>query len=70
MEAEGRRLRNPFDTIVEGIGLNRLTRNFEGSLPLVDGAVRGTDKECVEMAQYLMRNDGLFLGSSAAMNCG
>ena len=27
-EAEGKRLRNPFDTITEGIGINRLTRNF------------------------------------------
>lgn len=27
------------------------------------------DQEAVEMAQYLLRNDGLFVGSSAAMNC-
>ena len=27
-EAEGRRLRNPFDTITEGIGINRITANF------------------------------------------
>ena len=38
-EAEGRRLRNPFDTITEGIGINRLTTNFE--MASIDGAFRG-----------------------------
>jgi len=66
-EAEGKRLRNPFDTITEGIGINRLTANF--NLACIDGAFKGTDREAVEMAAYLLRNDGLFLGSSAAMNC-
>lgn len=59
-EAEGKRLRNPFDTITEGIGLNRLTANF--SEARVDGAFRGSDREAVEMAAYLLRNEGLFLG--------
>ena len=27
-EAEGKRLKNPFDTITEGIGINRITANF------------------------------------------
>ena len=35
----------------------------------VDDAFQGTDREAVEMAQHLLRNDGLFVGSSAAMNC-
>ena len=35
----------------------------------IDDAFQGTDREAVEMAQYLLRNDGLFVGSSAAMNC-
>ncbi|OIW02913.1 hypothetical protein TanjilG_15270 [Lupinus angustifolius] len=66
-EAEGHRLKNPFDTITEGIGINRVTKNFaEGKL---DGAFRGTDMEAVEMARFLLKNDGLFLGSSSAMNC-
>lgn len=51
-EAEGRRLKNPFDTITEGIGINRITRNFaEGKL---DGAFRGTDMEAVEMSRSVM----------------
>ncbi|XP_030541388.2 cysteine synthase 2 [Rhodamnia argentea] len=66
-EAEGRRLKNPFDTVTEGIGINRLTENFKmGNL---DGAFRGTDLEAVEMSRFLLKNDGLFLGSSSAMNC-
>lgn len=35
----------------------------------VDMAFQGTDREAVEMAAHLLRCDGLFLGSSAAMNC-
>ncbi|CAJ1971507.1 unnamed protein product [Sphenostylis stenocarpa] len=66
-EAEGRRLRNPFDTITEGIGINRITKNF--AMAKLDGAFRGTDREAVEMARFLLKNDGLFLGSSSAMNC-
>lgn len=48
-EAEGRRLRNPFDTITEGIGINRSTANF--ALAAVDGAFRGSDREAVEMVR-------------------
>ncbi|KAJ8619765.1 hypothetical protein MRB53_028294 [Persea americana] len=66
-EAEGRRLKNPFDTITEGIGINRLTKNF--MMAKLDGAFRGTDMEAVEMSRFLLRNDGLFVGSSSAMNC-
>ncbi|CAI5505017.1 unnamed protein product [Closterium sp. Naga37s-1] len=66
-EAEGKRLRNPFDTITEGIGINRLTANFNAAR--IDGAFRGTDREAVEMARYLLRSDGLFIKSSSAMNC-
>ncbi|XP_056699375.1 cysteine synthase 2 isoform X2 [Spinacia oleracea] len=66
-EAEGKRLRNPFDTITEGIGINRLTQNF--MMARLDGAFRGTDKEAVEMSRYLLKKDGIFLGSSSAMNC-
>ena len=66
-EAEGKRLRHPCDTITEGIGINRLTKNFE--LARLDGAFQGTDREAVEMAAHLLREDGLFVGSSAAMNC-
>ncbi len=67
-EAEGKRLRHPQDTITEGIGINRLTANFAASPPL-DGAFRGSDAEAVAMARHLRAADGLWVGSSAAMNC-
>jgi cysteine synthase A len=52
-EAEGKRLKNPFDTITEGVGLNRLTANFAAGA--VDDAVRVSDREAVEMAAYLLK---------------
>lgn len=51
-EAEGRRRKNPFDTITEGIGINRLTRNFAEAK--LDGAFRATDMEAVEMARSFL----------------
>lgn len=66
-EAEGKRLKNPFDTVTEGIGINRVTANF--MMAELDGAYRGTDREAVEMSRFLLRKDGLFVGSSSAMNC-
>ena len=35
----------------------------------VQHAYKGSDLEAVEMSQYLLRNEGLFCGSSSAMNC-
>lgn len=67
VEAEGKRLRNPFDTITEGVGLNRQTANF--GLAQIDGAFHCSDREAVEMSSFLVCNDGLFLGSSSAVNC-
>lgn len=55
-EAEGKRLKNPFDTITEGIGINRLTQNFK--LALLDGAFQGTDREAVEMARLFLTHVG------------
>lgn len=67
-ESEGTRRRHQVDTVVEGIGLNRLTRNFGVALPLVGDAFKVTDEEAVAMARHLAREDGLFLGSSSAVN--
>lgn len=68
-QAERRLRRNRYDTVTEGIGLDRLTANFAMGLAAFTQAFRGTDQEAVEMAHYLLRNDGLFVGSSSAMNC-
>ncbi|GLU23927.1 hypothetical protein SLE2022_399010 [Rubroshorea leprosula] len=48
-EAEGKMLKSPFDTITEGIGINRMTQNFMKAK--LGGAFRGTDKEAVEMSR-------------------
>ncbi|KAI0267036.1 PALP-domain-containing protein [Gloeopeniophorella convolvens] len=67
-EAEGTRRRHQVDTVIEGIGINRVTRNIELALPVVDDAFRITDAEAVSMARFLVQRDGLFLGSSSAAN--
>ncbi|EIW83519.1 PALP-domain-containing protein [Coniophora puteana RWD-64-598 SS2] len=67
-EAEGTKRRHQVDTVVEGIGINRLTHNFDLALPIIDDAFRVTDAEAVSMSRYLVQNDGLFLGSSSAAN--
>ena len=67
-EAEGRRLRHPQDTITEGVGINRVTTNW-GACPRLDGAFRVTDAEAVAMSRHLRAADGLWVGSSAAVNC-
>jgi len=54
--------------VVEGIGINRLTQNFELGMPLIDDAYQVTDAEAVSMSRYLVKHDGLFLGSSSACN--
>ncbi|WP_286392678.1 cysteine synthase A [Pseudanabaena mucicola] len=54
------------NSITEGIGINRATANFNRAR--LDGAFRGTDQQVIEMAQYLLKHDGLFVGSSAALN--
>ncbi|KAI9314058.1 tryptophan synthase beta subunit-like PLP-dependent enzyme [Dichotomocladium elegans] len=68
-EREGTRKRHQVDTVVEGIGINRLTRNFEKGRLLVDDAYRVTDEEAVKMSRFLVREDGLFVGSSSSVNC-
>ena len=51
---------------IEGIGIGRITANFAKGE--IDGALRGSDTEAVNMAYYLMRHEGLCLGPSAALN--
>jgi len=57
------------DTITEGIGIDRLTRNFTEYEECVDDALRITDQEAVNMSWHLLRKEGLFLGSSSGLNC-
>jgi cysteine synthase len=68
-EREGTRRRHQVDTIVEGIGINRVTNNFEVGRELIDDAIRVTDDQAKGMARWLVENDGIFIGSSSAVNC-
>jgi cysteine synthase A len=70
-EAEGKRLKNPFDTVTEGVGINRITENFRVLLDApgaLAGAVKVTDAEAVAMSRFVAKHDGLFIGSSSAVN--
>jgi cysteine synthase A len=54
------------DSNAEGIGIKRITENFKNA-PL-DEALRVDDKTMVEMAYWLLREEGLYVGGSAALN--
>jgi cysteine synthase A len=59
-------LRAEGDSVTEGIGIKRVVANFAGAE--VDDAVRVDDRTMVEMAHWLVREEGLFVGGSAALN--
>ena len=58
--------RSEGSSITEGIGIGRLTQNFLNAN--IDDAIQVSDKEAVEMAYHLLRNDGVYIGPSAALN--
>lgn len=68
-EREGTRRRHQVDTVVEGIGINRVTANFEAGRQLIDDAIRVSDDQARKMATWLVEKDGIFIGSSSAVNC-
>jgi cystathionine beta-synthase len=68
-EREGTRRRQQVDSIVEGVGINRVTENLEAGRDLIDDAVRVTDEQACRMARWLVEHDGIFVGSSSAVNC-
>lgn len=57
-EQEGSRRRHQVDTVVEGIGINRVTKNFDRGRKYVNDAFRVTDEEAIKMSRYLVREDG------------
>jgi cysteine synthase A len=61
-------LRHRYDSIVEGIGLDRITENINVGLPYIDSAITIPDQEIVNMAHYILREEGLMIGSSTAIN--
>jgi cysteine synthase len=61
-------LRHRYDSIAEGIGLDRITDNVNEGLPYIDSAISIPDQEIVKMAHYILREEGLMVGSSTAIN--
>lgn len=67
-DKEGHRKRVVDDTVIEGVGLNRLTANFRAALNWIDKGYTIEDIEAVRVSRYLLRKEGIFCGSSSAMN--
>lgn len=67
-EKEGNRRRHQVDTIVEGIGMNRMTKNLEVVVNAVDDCVQIDDIEAREMGEFVLNNDGVWVGSSSCVN--
>jgi cysteine synthase A len=59
--------RHRYDTIMEGVGCDRITANFAEAH--IDDAYKVDDSESVSMARHLLLHEGLFVGGSSAMNC-
>lgn len=55
-----------YDSIVEGVGLDRITKNFNAAI--IDTGHLVTDQEIVNVAHWILKYEGLFVGSSSAMN--
>jgi cysteine synthase A len=68
-QAERTLKRHRDDTIIEGVGLDRVTSNMSRALPHVSEAFKCSDEEAVLMSRYLLYNEGIFVGGSSAMNC-
>jgi cysteine synthase len=56
------------DSLAEGIGQNRVTKNIEGAP--VDRAYRIEDQTALTIIYHLLREEGLFLGLSSGINIG
>ena len=54
------------DSVAEGIGQGRVTQNVAAAL--VDDAYRIDDQVAVEVLYHLLRDEGLYLGLSSAIN--
>ncbi|RYH21335.1 pyridoxal-phosphate dependent enzyme [archaeon] len=65
-QAERKVRKHRYDSIVEGVGLDRVTANF--SKALLDDAYEVKDQTLLNMAHALLHLEGLFVGSSSALN--
>ncbi len=53
-------------SVTEGIGIMRLVENFKKAR--IDSAVRTSDQDMIDVLDHVAKNDGIFLGLSAALN--
>jgi cysteine synthase A len=53
-------------SMTEGIGIMRLTANFKEAV--IDDSVQITDQDMISMLYHLASQDGLLVGTSAALN--
>ena len=51
---------------LEGIGIKRITANFEAAP--IDRAIRVTDGQAIAMAHWLLEHEGIFVGGSSGLN--
>jgi cysteine synthase A len=65
-QSERKVRKNRYESVAEGIGLDRVTLNLAQAK--IDHAVAVTDQDALHVAHYLLRHEGLFVGSSSAMN--
>ena len=66
-QAEQKLKRVRIDTITEGIGIDRLTRNFTEHEDCISDALRVHDQDAVNMAWHLLRKEGLIVGRCVSM---
>ena len=60
------RIEAPGSSIVEGVGIGRITKCFDRSV--VDDALQVSDQEAVNETYRLMWDEGLFVGASAGLS--
>lgn len=65
-QAERTQRRHRYDSIVEGVGLDRITANFQAAV--INQAYQVPDQELLDLARWIMKNEGLMIGSSTALN--
>ena len=65
-QKESKIKKHRYDSIVEGVGLDRITKNFD--MGMIDDGFTSDDQEILDMAHYLLKEEGLFVGSSSALN--
>lgn len=68
IQSGGKKLERSGASITEGIGQGRVTDNLKTALPLLAGSVYIDDRRTVAMLFRLIKDEGLFVGASSALN--